>query len=236
MTTTVVEGVVEDTKAHQIGPGNVPGPLEPVVIDRVEACRRLRTELKERYPGVRFSVRSEAASGWMDVISVEYTDGPPQDEVYALAEHYLGYRDTGDPMSDYVHYSPLPGRWVGGEFIRYDVYSVFVHRYASANRRDPEAWAEDFMAYIEREGWRSRTAVHLYVATALLGLSERAVVKLLNTGEIAATKAHGRWEIDIAALRAYTAGHQERGLTLSADDPCSVRSLRRTSTASPAAA
>jgi hypothetical protein len=55
-----------------------------------------------------------------------------------------------------------------------------------------------------------KTTCHLYVATALLGLSERQVVKLLTTGEIAATKAHGRWEIDIASLRAYAAGRKEQ--------------------------
>jgi hypothetical protein len=40
----------------------------------------------------------------------------------------------------------------------------------------------------------------------------RAVVKLLTAGAIAATKAYGQWEIDIASLRAYAARRAERAL------------------------
>jgi hypothetical protein len=204
----VVEGTVEDAQARQIGPGNVPGLLEPTIIDRVEAARQLKKELRERYPAVAFSVTSDDV--WYPEITVEYRDGPSRDEVEVIAREYVGYYDDGDSQSDYYHYSPLPGKWVGGQFVRYDVAYVRVYRSASATRRDPVAWAEDFMAYVEREGVRSRTIVDLFCATALLGLSKRAVVKLLEGGEIAATKAHGRWEIDIASLRAYAAGRKEQ--------------------------
>jgi hypothetical protein len=44
VTATVVEGIVDDVHARQIGPGNVPGPLEPTVIDRVETARQLKSE------------------------------------------------------------------------------------------------------------------------------------------------------------------------------------------------
>jgi hypothetical protein len=48
------------------------------------------------------------------------------------------------------------------------------------------------------------TTVKLFTATAYLGLSQRAVVKLINTGEIAATRGRGNcWEVDITSLRAY---------------------------------
>jgi hypothetical protein len=36
---SALEGVVEPTVPPQIGPGNVPGPLEPTVIDCVEMAR-----------------------------------------------------------------------------------------------------------------------------------------------------------------------------------------------------
>jgi hypothetical protein len=104
----VVEGVVEDVEPRQIGPGNVPGPLEPTVIDRVEAARQLKKELQERYPGVAFSVTSNDT--WYPTMAVEYWDGPPQDEVEVIAREYVGYYDDGDPLSDYAHYRPLPGK------------------------------------------------------------------------------------------------------------------------------
>jgi hypothetical protein len=75
------------------------------------------------------------------------------------------------------------------------------------------AWADDFMRFLESgdDGTMPpKTTCHLYVATALRGLSERAVVNLLNVGEIAVAKAHGRWEIDIASLRAYAANRKEQ--------------------------
>jgi hypothetical protein len=129
---TTVEGVVEDAQPRQIGPGNVPGPLEPTVVPLVEAARQMRKELKERYPGVSFSVKSNRA--WNPSIDVEYRDGPPQDEVEVIAKEYVGYYDDGDAQSDYFHFSPLPGKWVGGQFIHYDVAYVHVHRCQSANR------------------------------------------------------------------------------------------------------
>jgi hypothetical protein len=209
----VVEGIVEDVHARQIGPGNVPGPLEPTVIDRVEAARQLKKELRERYPGVAFSATSNDA--WYPTISVEYWDGPSQDEVEVIAREYVGYFDDGDPLSDYSHYRPLPGKWVGGQFLRYDVASVYVHRAQSANRwtrAECVEFAEGVMASQEQGSryYVPRTTTYLNTAMMLLGLSERDVVKLLTGGEIAATKGHGRWEIDIASLRAYAAGRKER--------------------------
>jgi hypothetical protein len=209
----VVEGVVEDVEPRQIGPGNVPGPLEPTVIDRVEAARQLRKELRERYPGVSFSVRSDRV--WYPTIRVEYEDGPPRDEVYLIAKEYVGYYDDGDSQSDYYHYSPLPGKWVGGQFIRYDVARLHVHRCQSANRStrtECVELAERVMASQEQGDryFAPKTTTYLNMVMMLLGLNEREVVKLLKAGEIAATKAHGRWQIDLASLRAYAAARKER--------------------------
>ena len=92
---TAVEGIVEDVQARQIGPGNVPGPLEPTVVPVVEAARQLRKELRECYRGVTFSVKSNKA--WYPCLYVEYTDGPPEADVQATADDYVGYRHVEPP-------------------------------------------------------------------------------------------------------------------------------------------
>jgi hypothetical protein len=213
MTYTVVEGVVEEAQPRQVGPGNAPGPLEPTVVPLVEAAREMRKELRERYPSVKLSVRTNRA--WYPSINIEWLDGPSREEVQAVADNYRGYRHVvPNPLDDYSSYEELPGRWVGGQFIRYDVAYVHVHRSESANqwtRAQCVEFAEEVMA-LQQESSRyhaPKTTTHLNVAMLLLGLSEREVVKLLKSGEIAATKARGRWEIDIASLRAYAAGRKE---------------------------
>jgi Large polyvalent protein associated domain 29 len=199
---TTIEGVVEDAQPRQIGPGNVPGPLEPTVISLVEAARQMRKELKERYPGVRFSVRS-SLHWYCNEIRVEYTDGPPQEEVEVLAEAYVGSWYESYAPGDGGCYHNLPGRWVGAEFVRYDVDQVRVYRETTAVRQQSRQWIDEYMCDREREG---RNTMTLRFAASWLGLSERAVVKLINAGEIAATRGYGNaWDISIASLRAYAA-------------------------------
>jgi hypothetical protein len=54
--------------------------------------------------------------------------------VQAVADDYVGYRwEPWDAYGDGGHHVPLPGRWVGGEFLRYDVTAVYVvHLFDSA--------------------------------------------------------------------------------------------------------
>ena len=95
-----------------------------------------------------FSVTSDDA--WYPSITVEYEDGPSREEVALIATEYVGYYDDGDALSDYGHYSPLLGKWVGGQFIRYNVALLFVHRCETANRMtraECVQFAEDVMAF-----------------------------------------------------------------------------------------
>jgi hypothetical protein len=140
---STLEGVVEPVEPQQIGPGNAPGPLEPRVVDHVETARRLKKELGERYPGVAFSVRSN--NDWYPDIHVTYTDGPSREEIELLAQEYVGYREESHPLDEFPHYSPLPGKWVGGLFLRYDVAYIMVERRtgaggAQAHREWDEIW------------------------------------------------------------------------------------------------
>jgi hypothetical protein len=96
---------------------------------------------------------------------------------------------------------------VGGQFVRYDVALLHVYRFSEGSRAELPAVADD---HLRRHLERGDTTTCLPTATAFLGLSKRAVVKLLQSGAVAATKAHGQWEIDIASLRAYAARRKER--------------------------
>lgn len=58
-------------------------------ISAVEAAKMIRAELKKKFPGVKFSVRSQSYAGGSSV-NVSYTDGPAYKRVVAIVEAYEG--------------------------------------------------------------------------------------------------------------------------------------------------
>jgi len=118
------QGIVEDEHApaatHPIG------ALEPTGISIMEAGRRLRSVLKDRYPAVRFKVRVTR-----DVersIDIEWTSGPLADEVVTIARDYIsaGYRHGG-LLGDGGNVD-LPEHGIGTKGSRYDVSRIEVCR------------------------------------------------------------------------------------------------------------
>lgn len=62
-----------------------------------QAAKEIRAILKESFPRVKFSVRSESYSGGSS-IDINYTDGPTTEKVYGLVKdykqgHFDGMRD-----------------------------------------------------------------------------------------------------------------------------------------------
>lgn len=57
-------------------------------IDDVEAAKFLRKELREKFPGVEFSVRTKGNS-----IRVDYVDGPTQDKINTITRKYTERMD-----------------------------------------------------------------------------------------------------------------------------------------------
>ena len=66
-----------------------------------DTAKLIRKQLKELYPGVKFSVRSSVYAGGAS-IQVKWTDGPNYTEVNDLLKYYEGKRFDG--MIDYGFY------------------------------------------------------------------------------------------------------------------------------------
>lgn len=70
--------------------------------DLTTAAKNIRAELREQFPGVKFSVRSERFSGG-DAIDIRWTDGPSADLVRGVVNKYK-YGDF-DGMTDSYNYA-----------------------------------------------------------------------------------------------------------------------------------
>jgi hypothetical protein len=96
-----------------------------------ETAVRVRRALKERFPTVRFSVRSRAYSGGTS-IDVAWTDGPTR----ALVDSVIGRYASAcyDPMED-VHAFREPWLEENGRRIIFGAHYVDTHRSLSAGFR-----------------------------------------------------------------------------------------------------
>lgn len=109
-----------------------------------QTAKRVRTALKERYPAVKFSVRSSTYAGGAS-IRAGYVDGPPQREVWMFLQQFAGADFDGmtDSMSyrDDVLMANADGSYEligsGADFV-------------SAERTVSQAWREEIAAEIER--------------------------------------------------------------------------------------
>lgn len=65
-----------------------------------EATKHIRKDLKQVFPGVKFSVRKDG-SAWYDTVLVSYDDQAVSSKyVHAIVEKYRGYRFNG--MTDNI--------------------------------------------------------------------------------------------------------------------------------------
>jgi hypothetical protein len=72
-------------------------------LSRAATCAAaIRKELKEKFPGVKFSVRSETYAGG-DSVRINWTDGPEHAEVEAIAAKYEA--GSFDGMTDMYVYN-----------------------------------------------------------------------------------------------------------------------------------
>ena len=66
------------------------------------AAKAIRTELKQAFPGVKFSVRSEGFAGG-DAVRISWVDGPRRPDVKKIVGKYQYGHFNG--MEDYYEYS-----------------------------------------------------------------------------------------------------------------------------------
>ncbi len=124
---TVLEGEVMGVDdAPDVADSHTLGALEPTLIPAIEAARQLKAELRERYPGIKFNVRAARRA---ESIELQY---PPnasvtKEELQTVADAYVGIPfatdDYGEPCAPHF---PLPGRWIGSEFVCYKVTHILV--------------------------------------------------------------------------------------------------------------
>ncbi len=130
-------------------------------IDVAETAKLIREQFKKRFPGTRFSVRSERYSGGAS-IHISYTDGPAQKTVDAVAGQFEGARfdgmidlqygvshylktdgtaevshDPGATMGSPYHNDEKP---VGAEEVNFGANFVFVERKLSEGLLNQILW------------------------------------------------------------------------------------------------
>ncbi len=69
--------------------------------NQAQVAKLLRKELKEKYPVIKFNIRSKSFSGGNDV-NIDYTNGVPADEVRKICHKYEA--GSFDGMTDMYNY------------------------------------------------------------------------------------------------------------------------------------
>lgn len=92
-----------------------------------ETAKLIRAALKEAFPGVKFSVRSDSYSLGAS-INVRWTDGPTQSAVSAVTEAFRAA--DFDAMTDSTNYRPATV--IDGQPVRFGAEFVFATRSRSA--------------------------------------------------------------------------------------------------------
>lgn len=109
-----------------------------------QTAKRVRKALKERYPGVKFSVRSQTYAGGAS-IHARYVDGPGERDVWTFLQRFAGADFDG--MTDSMSYrDDVLLSNADGSFELIDSGADFVF----ADRRISQAWRDEIAAEITR--------------------------------------------------------------------------------------
>ncbi|MEA5505955.1 LPD29 domain-containing protein [Halotia wernerae UHCC 0503] len=160
-------------------------------IETKEIAKEVRKELKQLYPKIKFSVRSD-----FNTIRIEYTDGVTADDVEAVAKKYSGRSGWDSNYCDYTTNSPVVFR---GEMVYTSLVYVFVTRnfspsflqevvdYVKATYANHESIAvqvrKDDTAYLDSNDWevlcKYREVAHRCTDLLSIAIQE----KLRKSGE-----------------------------------------------------
>lgn len=88
-------------------------------VDVAEAAKMLRLELKNNFPGVRFSVRSDRFAGGSAIV-IRWADGPTEGQVREVADRFKG--SDFDSMTDSTIMRPDVA--INGEEVHFGVNFV----------------------------------------------------------------------------------------------------------------
>lgn len=139
-------------------------------ISVVDTAKLLRSALRQRFPGVKFSVRSSKYSGGAS-IRVHWTDGPTETEVRELTDLYTGASFDGMQDLKSYHDSILVDEDGTPELVHFGADYIFENREVSdeflavaaewIDRRESESFAgETFQCWggCPDSGWISEGA------------------------------------------------------------------------------
>lgn len=73
------------------------------ILGAEEVARRIRAELAEQWPAVRFAVRRGRRAEWRNWVTVAWTDGPPDAAVRVLARRYEAMGTGNDARGPVVY-------------------------------------------------------------------------------------------------------------------------------------
>lgn len=92
------------------------------LIDTKEVAKLVRKSLKEAFPGVKFSVRTDRYSGGSS-IRIGWTDGPTEKQVNAVAQRFAGGYFDG-----MIDYKGSITSFLDGECVRFMADFIFADR------------------------------------------------------------------------------------------------------------
>lgn len=113
---------------------------------QAKAAKAIRKELKDAFPGIKFSVRSSSFAGGNDV-TIDWTDGPTRVEAQKITGKYQ--YGNFDGMTDCYEYSN------GHTDIPQAKYVMCQHRYSDDARREAANTICERFGY-EKEGFADR--------------------------------------------------------------------------------
>jgi len=121
--------------------------------DQAEVAKLLRKELKEKFPGIKFNIRSRSFSGGNDV-RIDYINGVPADEIRKIVNKYEA--GSFDGMTDMYNYDydktgPTAKYIMVNRNISDDVWEKtkrdLAYSYGIADVEDESLWQKKFDAW-----------------------------------------------------------------------------------------
>lgn len=121
--------------------------------DQAQVAKLLRKELKEKYPAIKFNVRSKSFSGGNDV-NIDYTNGVPADEIRKICHKYEA--GSFDGMTDMYNYdydkTGVTAKYIFvnrhiSDDIREKTKKDLAFSYGIADAEDESLWQKKFDAW-----------------------------------------------------------------------------------------
>jgi hypothetical protein len=101
--------------------------MDRTYISTADTAKLIRASLKEAFPGVKFSVRSDVYSGGSS-IRIAYTDGPTGAQVDAVVQRFSGAYFDGS-----IDYKGSVYAMMDGKAVKFCADFIFVNRSLSDN-------------------------------------------------------------------------------------------------------